>query len=81
MTTTRIILLVLEILAVLLRERLNPNAAYAAAIEALAEDWRKHVDEFGEAVARRDLDAIADRLADLERRRLQVSLHRGQERD
>ena len=81
MKLMQIAILALEVFLILLKDRLDPDKAYAGAIEALAKDWRKHVDEFGEAVARRDLDAIADRLADLERRRLQVSLHRGQERD
>ncbi len=61
----------LEIVLLLVRHRLNPQLAYAEAIEKLTLAWREDVDEFAEAARTHQVDRVAALLADLERRRLQ----------
>lgn len=64
----------LKIVLRLLENRMDPQKAYWRSIRELTKQMQEKADGFTEDVLKEDAEGVADRLADLRRRRMQVDL-------
>jgi len=73
MKLTEIILLALQILLILFKERTDPKQKFARQLEEIVDDWLWKVEKFREAVAQEDAAGVKRGLVAIRRSKLRRS--------
>jgi len=70
MKLTEVIILVLQILLILFKERTDPKQKFARQLEEIVDDWLWKVEKFREAVAEEDAAGVKRGLVAIRRSKL-----------